>query len=104
MTSGTKTLGGINIHPVPLSGQFYGSQPDPTDVYLGEARTDSEGRLVVLAGRGLSRSIVDKNVPYPLILTDFDSADWIDDTSDGRIHVQVTHISSGRTYGRFLLF
>ena len=104
MTSGTKSLGGINAQPVPLSGQFYGSQSAPTDVYLGEARTDAEGRLVVLAGRGLSRSIADKNVPYPLILTDFDSPDWIDDTSDGWVLARVTHISSGKTYGRLPAF
>jgi hypothetical protein len=64
---------------------------------LGEAWTDEEGRLVILAGRGYSRSIADPNQPYPLILTDFDSPDWIDDTSDGYVDVTVKH-KSGAEY------
>jgi hypothetical protein len=91
-------LRGANAHSVPLSGQFYGSHSKPTEVYLGEARTDDEGRLVILAGRGLSRSVADKDIPYPLITTDFDSPDWIDDTSDGWVHVEVKHAASGDMY------
>lgn len=75
--------------PVPLAGKFYGSKDKPTDIYLGEARTDEEGRLVVLAGHGTSKSILDPDNPYPYIMTDFDSADWIDDTSDGWISVTI---------------
>jgi hypothetical protein len=98
VASGVKTLSGTHAHPVPLVGQFYGSQSDPTNIYLGEAKTDDEGRLVVLAGRGLSRSVADKDTPYPLIMTDFDSSDWIDDTCDGWVNVKVTHTASGEVY------
>lgn len=44
-------------------------------VYLGEARTDEQSRLVVLAGGGDSYSVSDPTQPYPLIFTDFDSPD-----------------------------
>ena len=97
ITGGVETLSGANAHPVVLAGQFYGSKPEPTEVYLGEARTDDKGHLVVLAGHGLSRSIADKDKPFPLIMTDFDSPDWIDDTCDGWISVEVKHSPSGNT-------
>jgi L-Lysine epsilon oxidase N-terminal len=90
-------LPGADFGPVTLAGQFYGSKPDPTDVYLGEARTDETGRLIVLTGHGYSHSIADKDQPYPPIISDFDSADWIDDTSDGWISVTVEH-KSGTKY------
>jgi hypothetical protein len=81
--SGVQKLSGVSASPVLLQGRF-----KRHEVYLGEAHTDAVGRLVVLAGRGLSRSIADPENPYPLILTDFDSPDWIDDTSDGWIDVK----------------
>ena len=83
---------------VPLVGHFYGSKTESTEIYLGEARTDDQGRLVVLAGRGESKSIANKDEPYPYILTDFDSPDWIDDTSDGWISVHVTYNSNQSSY------
>ena len=96
-------LPGADVGPITLAGQFYGSKSDPTDIYLGEARTDEAGRLIVLAGRGYSHSIADKDQPYPLIMTDFDSPDWIDDTSDGWISVTVEH-DSGAKYAPSLIF
>lgn len=90
MDSGIKTLPGINLGPIPLQGSFYGSKDKPTDIYLGEVRTDAEGHLIVLAGRGKSMSIAKPDDPYPYILTDFDSPDWIDDTSDGWITASIT--------------
>ncbi|KIJ40737.1 hypothetical protein M422DRAFT_32162 [Sphaerobolus stellatus SS14] len=93
--SGIQRTSGKNAPPVELSGNFFGSKTQATPVYLGEARTDEAGRLVVLAGRGYSRSIVDPDKPYPLILTDFDSSDWIDDTCDGWVDVEVFHPAIG---------
>lgn len=58
-------------------------------MYLGEAHVDNSGRLVVKPGRGFSRSVVDQEKPFPLIMTDFDNPDWIDDTSDGWIDASV---------------
>lgn len=91
VNSGVRTISGINAKPIKLAGNFFGSKQIPTEIYLGEARTDSAGRLVVLAGRGYSHSIADKDKPYPLIMTDFDSSDWVDDTSDGWVNVKVVH-------------
>ena len=45
----------------------------------------------MLAGYGDSRSVLDDNDPYPLILNDFDSPDWVDDTSDGAIAVKAKY-------------
>ncbi|KAF9483975.1 hypothetical protein BDN70DRAFT_954169 [Pholiota conissans] len=96
--SGEQKINKVNQAPVPLAGQFFGSKDTGTDVYLGEARSDEEGRLVVLAGRGLSFSIATEGIKYPLILTDFDSPDWIDDTSDGWISVKVTHLPTAKSF------
>ena len=85
-------------HKVSLVGHFYGSHTKSTKIHLGDARTDDEGRLVVLAGHGESKSIANKDEPYPYILTDFDSPDWIDDTSDGLISVQVKYTKNHTTY------
>ena len=102
--SQVQTISGTNASPVELAGQFYGSKDTPTPVYLGEARTDDEGRLVVLAGRGLSFSIAQEGIKYPLILTDFDSPDWIDDTSDGWVSVTATYTASSKTFVIFLVY
>lgn len=96
MDSDVQKITGSNAKPVPLSGKFYGSKDPPTDIYLGEARTDEEGRLIVLAGRGSSKSIANEGDPYPYLMTDFDSSDWIDDTSDGLVGVTITF--EGQSY------
>jgi len=73
-------------HPITISGRkkqspechgaFLGK-----DVYLGELRTDSFGRLLVLGGRGISES-----VPLGGDLPDFANNDgWHDDVSDGPV-------------------
>jgi hypothetical protein len=54
-------------------------------VYLGELRTDSAGRLLVLGGRGRSRS-----VPANQPISDFANNDfWHDDVSDGTVRATV---------------
>jgi hypothetical protein len=94
--SGVHTINSSSSEaPQPLQGEFFGSKDKPTTIYLGEASTDDQGRLVVKAGRGKSMSIAQEGDEYPLILTDFDSPDWIDDTCDGWITVKVTHKDSG---------
>lgn len=63
-------------------------------VELGELLTDSEGRLLVLGGHGISAS----PSGAPLLLTDAqgheinfnNSVDWYDDTSDGPVSAEVT--------------
>lgn len=85
----------------------YGWQPgvlqQPTaespqvQVYLGEARTDAHGRLLVLGGRGASASLVPEN-PVGYLNEDSYYANndyWYDDTSDGEISAEVT-LADGR--------
>lgn len=56
------------------------------EVYLGELRTDAQGHLMVLGGRGLSAS-----EPVGQPITGFaNSDDWYDDIADGPIDAQIT--------------
>lgn len=67
------------------SGTFVGKP-----VYLGELRTDGEGRLLVLGGHGVSDAFDGS------IATDFANSDgWHDDTSDGPVTAHV--VLDGRT-------
>ncbi len=64
----------------------------PVIDYLGELRTDSKGRLVVLGGRGTSACSVTPATP----LLDYANNDnWFDDISDGPVTAKVT-LKSGR--------
>ena len=61
------------------NGDFLGKRVD-----LGELRTDRQGRLIVLGGRGRSFS------PKGVALTTFANNDgWTDDTSDGPVTARV---------------
>lgn len=53
-------------------------------VYLGELRTDDEGRLIFLGGRGVSRT-PSQTAPYDFANND----DWCDDISDGPVTATV---------------
>src|SRR5262245_17695213 len=61
------------------TGKFMG-----TPVYLGELRTDDQGRLIVLGGRGKSASYT--NTPA---LTFANNEGWYDDTADGPVTATV---------------
>src|ERR1041384_3445321 len=81
---------GVNEHggkaTYELSGRFMGK-----DVYLGEVRTDEQGRLVFLGGRGVSASADGSG------LTNFaNNALWHDDVCDGPVDATVEY--QGRTY------
>lgn len=68
------------------------------DVYLGELRTDQQGRLLVLGGHGVSHSLIPEN-PVGFLNGDlyFGSNDyWYDDTSDGLVTATVTIRDGGR--------
>jgi len=77
---GPRGVSGRNGGAVPFdTGTFLG-QP----VYLGELRTDAEGRLLVLGGRGRSFS------PSGAALTTFGNNNgWTDDTADGPVRARV---------------
>lgn len=75
----SRSVSGINC-----SGQQYAFDDGvffDMSVYLGELRTDSEGRLLVLGGRGKSGFI-----PGSRPITTYANNDgWYDDTADGRV-------------------
>jgi hypothetical protein len=76
--------GGQSISGANQSKHLAGSFLD-TPVDLGELRTDGEGRLVVLGGLGISRS-----VPEGEPIENFANNDlWCDDTSDGPVAATV---------------
>jgi hypothetical protein len=73
------TVSGADSPAASLDGTFMG-----VDVYLGEARTDPDGRLVFLGGHGVSASL-DGKPPQ-----DFANNDgWYDDVCDGPITATV---------------
>ena len=75
------TIAGRNRPAATVAGRFLGKE-----VFLGELRTDGEGRLIVLGGRGASGS-----VPPGRPLETFISSDrWHDDVSDGPVTATVT--------------
>jgi hypothetical protein len=79
---GPRSIHGQNTHGSTYrfdTGRFFG-QP----VYLGELRTDFQGRLIFLSGRGVSRSA------YGAPPLDFANNDgWHDDISDGPVSARV---------------
>lgn len=76
-------------------GTFYSlcakNQKGDTPVYLGELRTDADGRLIFLGGRGHSASYA----KLPAI-TFANNETWHDDTSDGPVNAQIK-MKDGRT-------
>jgi len=69
----------------PLEGEFRIPGVNPEIVFLGELHTDELGRLMVLGGRGNSRSVIDDN---PLRHYANNDA-WCDDTADGPVTVEI---------------
>jgi hypothetical protein len=68
-----------------FEGQFQG-----TSVYLGELRTDKQGRLLFLGGMGKSASPTGKPIYDPKAENGFINADgWYDDASDGPVTARV---------------
>jgi hypothetical protein len=82
---GARHIAGSNIGDGPdhrfETGQFLG-----TRVYLGEIRTDSRGRLIVLGGRGKSASYNGARA-----VTFANNEGWHDDMSDGPVTAEVTY-------------
>jgi L-Lysine epsilon oxidase N-terminal/L-lysine epsilon oxidase C-terminal domain len=75
------SISGRNQPAKEFNGTFLGKP-----VYLGELRTDSAGRLLVLGGRGASES-----VPPHEPMRDFANNDrWHDDVADGPVTAVVT--------------
>lgn len=85
---GKMTIMGLGMHDSSyvMTGNFQG-----TPVTLGELRTDSVGRLLVLPGFGTSASPANRPIYNPLKPDSFNNADgWYDDVADGPVHAKVT--------------
>jgi hypothetical protein len=83
ITPSSHQIAGINRHGQQFAfndGAFAGRA-----VYLGELRTDEQGRLIVLGGHGQSGCI-----PGSRPITQYANNDgWFDDSSDGPVEVEV---------------
>jgi hypothetical protein len=95
---GNVTISGTNTNKTGKSdkyafnkGTFYNPKGKDTPVYLGELRTDEDGNLLFLGGRGLSASY--NNTPAT---TFANNQTWHDDTSDGSVDATIT-LKDGRT-------
>ncbi|RKS76661.1 hypothetical protein BZB76_2018 [Actinomadura pelletieri DSM 43383] len=64
-----------------------GAAHEIKNIYLGELRTDENGRLLVLGGRGLSQCHPKAEQEY---LSAFNNDNWCDDVSDGPVKAEVT--------------
>ncbi|WP_440055517.1 LodA/GoxA family CTQ-dependent oxidase [Pseudoalteromonas sp. T1lg65] len=80
---GESAVEGCNIDGA--TSKFFGLF-EGKDVYLGEMRTDSKGRLLMLGGHGKSENL--KGEPA---VTFGNNDGWYDDTSDGPITAEVTY-------------
>jgi hypothetical protein len=77
-----KSISGRNAGPVSLEDGTFWGRP----VYLGELRTDAEGRLVFLGGKGVARPFRSDTRP----LTFANNNGWHDDLCDGPVRAKVT--------------
>src|SRR5262249_26208521 len=94
--AGPRTVEGKGTQGAPYQfrGKFtYPSVPRPVtaDLYLGEVRTDADGRLLFLGGHGVSASPVGSPIFIDGDDNSFINADgWYDDMSDGPVTAEVT--------------
>jgi hypothetical protein len=76
-----RSIAGRNAAAVPFDdGRFFGKQ-----VYLGELRTDGEGRLLFFGGKGLADSFRGNMQP----VTFANNSGWHDDLCDGPVRARV---------------
>ncbi|XXT17510.1 LodA/GoxA family CTQ-dependent oxidase [Sorangium sp. So ce429] len=74
------SVAGRNAEAVAFNGTFMGKE-----VYLGEIRTDADGRLLVLGGRGKAASC-----DGTWAITFANNEGWHDDIADGPVTAEVT--------------
>lgn len=90
---GSRSLDGPNDRAEFDSGTISFQGAPAETVPLGEMRTDTDGRLVVLGGRGDSGSPTDASVTNFL-----NNTGWYDDVSDGPVTASVTVSETGETF------
>lgn len=81
---GPATISGRNAQGQGLCGAFMGRP-----VYLGEMRTDAEGRLIMLGGHGKAASC-----DGSAAITFANNDGWHDDTSDGPVTADVEYLGA----------
>jgi len=59
------------------------------DVELAQLQIDDAGRLVFIPGKGDGHSVASPGKPHPPVISEFDSADWIDEICDRLVNVKV---------------
>ena len=98
---GPRTISGASAGPVtidPYSGSPVSVVRDASGNalidYLGQLRTDAQGRLIVIGGKGKS---VSSTVPTPTLTHWSNNNGWFDDTGDGPVTATVT-LTNGKTY------
>jgi hypothetical protein len=82
ITPTPKSISGRNAGAVPLDDGVFWAKP----VYLGELRTDEDGRLVFLGGKGAAEAFRSGTRP----LTFANNSGWHDDLCDGPVRAKVT--------------
>ncbi|MFZ0062385.1 MAG: LodA/GoxA family CTQ-dependent oxidase [Pyrinomonadaceae bacterium] len=65
--------------------------PSPVIEYLGELRTDPEGRLIVIGGKGKAGGL-----PGKALVDAFNNDGWFDDVSDGPVTAELTMRVKGK--------
>ena len=94
ITPGPRSISGISVaggseHAFD-NGTFTIGNQEERDIYLGELQTTSQGQLLVLGGRGVSKSLIGAPPFDPNEPDTFNNADtWFDDMSDGPVTAQV---------------
>lgn len=101
---GPRSINGRSLGPVPFSVgtsdqpelETYPTKSDGTPVIerLGELRTDSAGRLIVIGGKGIANYRTDA---APALSDYANNDDWFDDVSDGPVNATLLLSQNGVT-------
>lgn len=86
---GTRQISGPDAASTPFSGTFATTAPDGTpfqvNVELGRLRTDAQGRLIVLGGRGFSSAPPGVSIGASF----YRNPKWHDDVADGPVTAEI---------------
>ncbi len=91
----------VIFQPSGAAGETYPKKPDgvtPVINYLGQLRTDSYGRLIVIGGKGQAGY---NTATMPALTTYANNDNWFDDISDGPVTAQITIQTAPGVYTTF---
>jgi hypothetical protein len=88
------------FQPTGQAGETYPRKPDGSAVinYLGQLRTDSSGRLIVIGGKGVAGY---NTSAQPPLQTYANNDNWFDDVSDGPVTATITLQTAPGVYTKF---